>query len=340
MTFARPSRTALRKPPAAPRRLGFTLVELLIVIGIIAVLAGILIPTIAGVVRSGKRTAQRQALAGIERALDAYQGDHNDIPRFGSNAAGTFNDADDTPDRGARLLARALFGPADAVDTSMDADDYRTETPANKSDLFQDGFDGFGFKGQRQVVPSAPGSSTYVYYTPGETYGPYLEPDRWDLGDDDGDPAAYSAATVILDNNGLPILYYPARRETPPPAQYIEKLAIAQANTNTRFNADDNRLFPATQADATSSLPTSYSATDAADLTFFNRLIGDEDESYGINDAEVPVDRPYLLIATGPEANSRGNLPDPTADYDAFLSAAGWEYARDAVTNFDESRDE
>src|SRR5438105_3070453 len=70
------SRTSRR--PAG--RSGFTLVELLVVIGIIAVLIGLLFPVIASVRKQARVAETRQQLSGIGMAINAYYADFNAYP--------------------------------------------------------------------------------------------------------------------------------------------------------------------------------------------------------------------------------------------------------------------
>ena len=80
----------------------FSLVELLTVIAVIAILAGILIPTVGAVKESGRATQALTEAKGIHLAIKSFQNDHkylpskdasggssNDIVYWGSDAADT-----------------------------------------------------------------------------------------------------------------------------------------------------------------------------------------------------------------------------------------------------------
>ena len=59
---------------------GFTIVELVIVIAVIAILAGVLIPTFAGIVAKANKSAAQQEAAALYKeayALDLADGVHN-----------------------------------------------------------------------------------------------------------------------------------------------------------------------------------------------------------------------------------------------------------------------
>lgn len=85
------------------RRTAFTLIEMLVVIGIIVLLVGIAAPMIYKAYKSGSSARLKADLATISTALEAYKGDHGDYPRAGIS------------DAGAAILGKALVGPADQV---------------------------------------------------------------------------------------------------------------------------------------------------------------------------------------------------------------------------------
>ena len=79
-----------------PCRHGFTLVELLVVIGIIVVLIGILMPVVGHVRKAAWRTSSQAALDNLAVAIERYRQDFNAYPgpiATGSNGTG-FNTAD------------------------------------------------------------------------------------------------------------------------------------------------------------------------------------------------------------------------------------------------------
>src|SRR3954464_11776181 len=70
-------------PAALPKRDGFTLVELLVVIGIIALLMGILLPTVAGTRRQSRALQCASNIRQLCTAIFGYAADNKG--RFPSN---------------------------------------------------------------------------------------------------------------------------------------------------------------------------------------------------------------------------------------------------------------
>jgi prepilin-type N-terminal cleavage/methylation domain-containing protein len=62
------------------KKTGMTLVELLVVLGIIALLVGILLPALTVVQKTAKETKQRAQFSAIDLALTAYKQDFGDYP--------------------------------------------------------------------------------------------------------------------------------------------------------------------------------------------------------------------------------------------------------------------
>lgn len=59
---------------------GMTLIELLVVISIIGVLAGLLLPALAGAKKKARETQARKDMADIKGAISVYQQDYNRLP--------------------------------------------------------------------------------------------------------------------------------------------------------------------------------------------------------------------------------------------------------------------
>ena len=89
------------------KKKGFTMVELLVVLGIIALLIGLLLPALSSVRNVAKQTKQKAQFTAIELALIAFKNDHGDYPPSdrSSHVTGVANDYG-----GAQKLAEALLG--------------------------------------------------------------------------------------------------------------------------------------------------------------------------------------------------------------------------------------
>jgi type II secretory pathway pseudopilin PulG len=150
---------------------------LLTVIGILALLIGILLPVVLAGIRTAERARASADLQAIATALEAYHGEFGDYPRSSKL---------DPPNNiaGSQLLVHALIAPYPQAPT----------TPADPSDDFvTDFYDGAANLGFRK----RPGGQ-------GQVYGPYLPLDKFTFSN-----------TQLFDRFGKPILYIPARPTTP-----------------------------------------------------------------------------------------------------------------------------
>lgn len=328
----------MRREPANlfSRRSGFTLTELLIVIGIIALLISLLIPVIGMVTRQGRRTVTAATLASISSALENYKADFGDYPRFQPDPGGD-NPLNTAEDRGARLLARVLMGvaPQDHKLNPTDTD----PTPGDPEYLFRDGHgtldQPFGWKERRQVVTR--GGETGVLF-PGEVYGPYLDADKFNVRkttdpDLTGAGYVYGPDAVLLDNNDMPILYYPARLKMPDvstaPATsdpFTPTGLVAdqgyEYSPGALYNAYDNRGDTAGDVPGLT-LEDPRTNADHEDHLSLAEMLGDKNQNGFIDEGETAATTgPYLLIASG-------------SDPFRFDPDSGTWYAISPVANFD-----
>jgi prepilin-type N-terminal cleavage/methylation domain-containing protein len=192
------------------RRQGFTVVELLTVLAIIAILVGILVPTISFVRNSAREARQSTQLMAIDMALMAFKGDHGDYP--------SSDVLDKTPYNycGAQRLAEALVG--------WDLLGFHPESSWTADDLAEVyNLDGLTEEKIEDNLNRRTGpylelttANTFKLSDLFKTFGPStwrLEPDTYVLCDVFGiKPVSYttaSGATTIV-KAGTPILYYKA----------------------------------------------------------------------------------------------------------------------------------
>jgi general secretion pathway protein G len=114
------------------RRTGFTLIEVLLVVVIMAVLAGLIIPAYMGTADDAKSSSLKHNLSVIETQLEVYRSQHlNQYPTIQDNALPQLTSATNTAGEIGASGPKYPFGP------------YVIEAPMNP------------FDGSKKVVPVA-----------------------------------------------------------------------------------------------------------------------------------------------------------------------------------------
>ena len=76
---------SLSKRPLIASRHGFTLIEMLIVISIIVILAGLAFPAVNGAIDSARKAQAKSTVAQIAAAVSAYETEYGKLPSWGSS---------------------------------------------------------------------------------------------------------------------------------------------------------------------------------------------------------------------------------------------------------------
>lgn len=89
----------MRTKPTQPRPLAFTLIEMLIVITIIGILAGISVPVVGGVMERARKVKVLSSIKDLQVAIKSYQTEYNRYP-----STTTSSDTDATTDASNGLI--------------------------------------------------------------------------------------------------------------------------------------------------------------------------------------------------------------------------------------------
>jgi prepilin-type N-terminal cleavage/methylation domain-containing protein len=253
------------------QRRGFTLVEILVVIGIILVILSILIPSVARIRQAAEKKAVQADLQTISMGLDAYKADFGDYPH------------PPLTNRNYHILSWALIGSGETVDPWG----YQAPKPEE-----YDGAPGWGFRTNWDKVNKT-GSKVFGPYVPPEKYqnGPDIY--KWDLTDRFGSPIEYfprwrmPGANVKLFNDGTTVTL-----NWPPPLP-----AATTAPPMVTSVYDYHQIMQLPPANPLTAPP---SASDPV-IDYFRRALGDVNYNDVIDGGETLKEAPpFLLMSWGP----------------------------------------
>jgi prepilin-type N-terminal cleavage/methylation domain-containing protein len=272
-----------RRPARAPR--GFTLIEVLVVVGIILILIAIIIPAIGHFKTTAKRTAVTQQLAALGMALENYHNDFevypasNTLDATGTTAVDSYGSGIIKHGRGAAMLAEALTGYLPAAYDGAGTGITNGTDPT------------FGFRTK--------GTGTAAL---GKIYGPYADtsPKVLISNNPTGStptPTLPDSDRSFIDAYGNEILYYRSTRAanevTGLPA--VTTVFGSGVTNDYYFRDDDNSFKP--------DLVTSRTSPAVAGAAFFKAL-GATSNNIAGSSANVTGAHSYLLMTAGPDGTA------------------------------------
>ncbi len=320
-----------RRTISRRRRDGFTLTELLVVIGIIVALAAIGLPMALRSYKAASRTRTQADLQSIATALNAYKQDFGDYPRVSNRAPG--QTVGPGWNVGPAILCKALIGPyGDGIASPGNPDPQDPPPGSSFSDPTtiksgqcisdngaippgvvaliddpgpnyadtdkwapfgaNDGADGPGFR-LRQLPGQAP---------QGKVHGPYLQAEKFNV-----------IGCMFHDREGNPILYFPARLGNSNIRAVLSgEGGFVHKGHHALYDARDGIIFfrrPVTESDDTNA------------LIAMRIMLGDFNANPAlingiIDPGETPAtDAPFLLWSAGPDGLFGPIRPDPTGSW-------------------------
>jgi prepilin-type N-terminal cleavage/methylation domain-containing protein len=255
------------------RRCAFTLVEMLVVIGVMTVLVGILVPAVNLGYTYAIKAGMQKNIRVIDIALQAYKNDQNNFPLIDySDISGVM--AMNNP--GAVVLCWALVAPGNTNQ------------------------DGHGTNPLSLPDNPAPGFSAVPH---GQVYGPYLEMDRFKLVLDNPliTPPNLNKepSWCIADRYGHPILYFKANESVDVHTikGYCDDVPTPTVGDQPYWNLHDN----ATGGSSALVWPVVDAGSTANALIRMRLMLGDVNYNGQIDGTEAQYKAPYLLWAAGPD---------------------------------------
>ncbi len=238
----------------APRRSGFTLVEMLTVIAIITLLIGILVPSLSAARTAATRTAVSAQLNAISTGCEMFRNDEGQYPAsnpftfgpYGQLAAQNtaINNWEVNNLTGAHLIVDAMvgrdflgydpkagLGPGAAVDSRW----YAGAVPAGQFPRARRNAY-IRPEGIASATADKPPQDAFGTYDPSAVPNPYLP--RVDAAD--------TTVPVFVDKFGFPVLYYRANPRTNQSTPIIQSPAGVPVDPNVGdgvYDGRDNALF-------------------------------------------------------------------------------------------------
>jgi len=300
-----------REPGQRVAATGFTLVEILVVVSIVTILAGIVLTVMARALRTSETQATRNLLRSLSTAIEQFHADFSYYPPVLSDDVQlmdgpqrlTVVDDDRIPPSGAsnaqqalEELQRSRFGSAFSLTVYLAGVGDVTgpnvgdsgETP-NQETIRDDGVEGPGLRdpGTDRSWGGAWDRTQQQAPVAGRVFGPYV-----DLGsggnvrlildpNEDGDPVEAAGLYLLIDRWKTPIRYYrkwPTRDRDDPTRPSLERIPVELFTEAERFASDSPFADPTS---ATALLRAPYALLSAGkDGLFFDN--GASDRLWGL----------------------------------------------------------